>query len=133
MIHAQGLSEFTDPTLQRRSTGQPFETIAVVWTSASKRGVRGVAWNADVSRLGMAAAVENPSVDDNPGSDAGPDREVNEVLQSTRSAEFALGQRCCIYVRIDCHGFVERGAKLSGDIDVRPARLWRRGDKSKSG
>src|SRR6476660_9583219 len=83
-----------------RAAGHPFEAIAVERADAGERVVR-MARYGEVPHLGMTKPVQDLAIDDRAAADPGPERQVDERLETPSRAPATLRQRRGVDVRIE--------------------------------
>ena len=71
----------------RRSGGQPLQTIAVIGADAGKITVSRVATQGQVTGFGMAKAMNHAAVDHQSDADAGAHGDIGDGLSPARGAE----------------------------------------------
>jgi hypothetical protein len=124
------LGRLQPPRVHRRTTCEPFETVAMKRAHPGKRIEADVVGNPHVAHLRMHQPVHQPAVHQAAAANTGPDSEIDEVLEPLGCAPSPFRERCRIHVRVEANGDGERIANRSRDIDVRPSGLRRRRDET---
>src|SRR5260370_42652718 len=89
--------------------------------------------DADVSDLRVGSPVHQASVQHAAATQAGTDRDVQEVLQTLRRAPVKFGESGGVDVRVECDPCAQRVANRTHKIEIPPGQFRSGGDIAERG
>lgn len=92
--------------------------------ASARKGIRVVAWNADMAHFGMPQAMEQGAIHHCSAADASAYGQVQEIGNTLRRAPSGLTERRAIDVRIERHRQIQTPAYDAGQIEIAPSGFW---------
>ena len=109
------------PGEDRRSVGEPLETIAVKRANARERRIRRMTQHTHMPYFGMHQPMHRTPMVDDAAANAGADGDVHQARESPSGAPAQFGERRCVHVRIETERAAESALQGSQQIGVLPA------------
>jgi hypothetical protein len=112
----------TPPLGQGRPRGKTLETISMERTGARERIIR-MTRNSQMADLRMDQTVHGLSIDHSPATNASPDRDIQERLETAPGSPAALTEGGTVDIRIEPDGNAKGFIKAWHDFGAGPPRF----------